>query len=72
MNVRFGSLADILTSSRHVRFTPNSGHSSMQVGCPNSLFGSVELPVPQKEFAVLPIREFRHKPVCTENLIRID
>jgi hypothetical protein len=27
-NVRYGSLADILTSSRHVRFTPDSGHSS--------------------------------------------
>src|SRR5262245_28901025 len=25
-NVRFGSLADILTSSRHVRLTPNNGH----------------------------------------------
>ncbi len=25
--VRFGSLADILTSPRHVRFTPKSGHS---------------------------------------------
>ena len=24
-NVRFGSLADILTSPRHVRFTPNNG-----------------------------------------------
>ena len=31
----------------------------MQVGCPNSLFDSVELPVPQKKFPVLPIREFR-------------
>jgi hypothetical protein len=27
-NVRFGSLADILTSPRHVRFTPNSRHSA--------------------------------------------
>ena len=27
-HVRFGSLADILTSPRHVRFTPKSGHSS--------------------------------------------
>ena len=26
-NVRFGSLADILTSPRHVRFTPKSGHA---------------------------------------------
>ena len=24
-NVRYGSLADILTSPRHVRFTPNNG-----------------------------------------------
>jgi len=24
-DVRYGSLADILTSPRHVRFTPNSG-----------------------------------------------
>jgi hypothetical protein len=35
-NVRYGSLADILTSSRHVRFTPDCGHSSVQVGCPKS------------------------------------
>src|SRR5262249_6054024 len=62
-HVRFGSLADILTSSCNVRFTPNSVHSSTQVGCPNSLFGSVELPVPQKKFPVLPIGEFRHKSV---------
>ena len=33
-NVRFGSLADITARSRHVRFTPDSGHSSVQVGCP--------------------------------------
>jgi hypothetical protein len=26
VNVRFGSLADISTSPRDVRFTPNSGH----------------------------------------------
>ena len=34
-NVRFGSLADILTSPRHVRFTPNNGrraaHPSQQL-----------------------------------------
>jgi hypothetical protein len=30
----------------------------MQVGCPNSLFCSVELPVPQKKFPVLPIGDF--------------
>ena len=33
---RFGSLADITARSRHVRFTPDSGHSSLQVGCPLS------------------------------------
>ena len=36
MNVRFGSLADITARSRHVRFTPNSGHSSVQLECPKS------------------------------------
>ena len=30
-NVRYGSLADIAARSRHVRFTPNSGHSSVQL-----------------------------------------
>ena len=35
-HVRFGSLADITARSRHVRFTPNSGHSSVRVGCPKS------------------------------------
>ena len=35
-NVRFGSLADILTSPRHVRFTPDSGHSSVLLECPLS------------------------------------
>jgi len=35
-NVRFGSLADITVGSRHVRFTPDSGHSSVQVGGPKS------------------------------------
>jgi hypothetical protein len=34
-DVRFGSLADI-TAWRHVRFTPDSGHSSVRVGCPKS------------------------------------
>jgi hypothetical protein len=28
-HVRFGSLADIATRSRHVRFTPDNGHSSV-------------------------------------------
>jgi hypothetical protein len=31
-NVRFGSLADITARSRRVRFTPDSGHSSVRVG----------------------------------------
>jgi hypothetical protein len=35
-NVRFGSLADMTDRSCHVRFTPDSGHSSAQVGCPLS------------------------------------
>src|SRR4029077_1704179 len=35
-DVRYGSLADITARSRHVRFTPYSGHSSAQVGCPKS------------------------------------
>jgi hypothetical protein len=30
LNVRFGSLADILTLSGHVRFTPKSGHSAAE------------------------------------------
>jgi hypothetical protein len=34
VNVRFGSLADIAPLSRHVRFTPDSGHSSVRMGCP--------------------------------------
>jgi hypothetical protein len=33
---RFGSLADIAARSRHVRFAPDSGHLSAQVGCPKS------------------------------------
>jgi hypothetical protein len=33
-NVRFGSLADIGQPIRDVRFTPDSRHSSAQVGCP--------------------------------------
>jgi len=32
----FGSLADITARSRHVCFTPDSGHSSVQVRCPLS------------------------------------
>jgi hypothetical protein len=34
VNVRYGSLADITARSRHVRFTPNNGHSSAQVARP--------------------------------------
>jgi predicted transcriptional regulator len=34
--VRFGSVADITARLRHVRFTPDSGHSSVKVGCPQS------------------------------------
>jgi len=30
-DVRFGSLADIVMSSRDVRFTPNSGHSASRL-----------------------------------------
>ena len=37
-DVRLGSLADIAARSRHVRFTPDSGHSSVQVGCPPGRF----------------------------------
>jgi hypothetical protein len=32
--VRYGSLADITAPSRHVRFTPDNGQPSVQVGCP--------------------------------------
>jgi hypothetical protein len=33
LNIRFGSKADMLTSPRHVRFTPDSRHSSVKVEC---------------------------------------
>ena len=33
-NVRFGSLADICSAKRHVRFTPNSGHVQCNSVCP--------------------------------------
>jgi hypothetical protein len=36
MIVRFGSLADLRSRMRGVRFTPESGHSSERVGCPLS------------------------------------
>jgi hypothetical protein len=35
-HVLYGSLADIKARSRHVRFAPSSGHSSVRVGCPKS------------------------------------
>jgi len=35
-NVRYGSLTEITPRWRHVRFTPDSGHSTVQVGCPKS------------------------------------
>jgi hypothetical protein len=35
-NVRLGSLADIVQRQRHVRFTSDSGRSSVQVECPKS------------------------------------
>jgi hypothetical protein len=31
-NVRFGSKADICSAKGHVRFTPESGHSSVVLG----------------------------------------
>ena len=33
-NVRYGSLAYVVQRPRHVCFTPNSGHWSVQVKCP--------------------------------------
>ena len=33
-NVRFGSKADICSAKRHVRFTPESGHSQCNSVCP--------------------------------------
>jgi hypothetical protein len=33
-DVRFGSKADIRAAKRHVRFTPESGHSQRQYQCP--------------------------------------
>jgi hypothetical protein len=35
-HVRFGSKADIRQYLSDVRFTPNSGHSSVRLGCPLS------------------------------------
>src|SRR6516164_253174 len=32
-NVRFGSIADICSAKRHVRFTPKSGYQLSEVGC---------------------------------------
>jgi hypothetical protein len=36
VNVRFGSLADIASRPRHVRYSPQSGHSSARVARPLS------------------------------------
>ena len=33
-DVRIGSLADIASLPPHVRFTPESGHRWMRLGCP--------------------------------------
>ena len=61
-DVRFGSLADITARSRHVRFTPDSGHSSVQVGCPKSARSGHRCP------AVIPCssrqHKFGHRPSC--------
>jgi hypothetical protein len=38
-NVCSGSLADTMSRWRYVRFTPDSGHSSVQVGFPKSANG---------------------------------
>ena len=35
-NVRFGSKADIASRPRHVRYSPQSGHSSARFACPLS------------------------------------
>jgi hypothetical protein len=35
-NVRFGSLADICSAKRHVRFNPESGHVQCNSECPLS------------------------------------
>jgi hypothetical protein len=34
LEVRFGSKADIASGSRHVRFTPKSGHASVSLDAP--------------------------------------
>ena len=36
LDVRFGSKADICSAKRHVRFTPNNGHSRLRLKCPLS------------------------------------
>ena len=36
LDVRFGSLADICSAIRHVRFTPESGHLQRNGACPLS------------------------------------
>jgi hypothetical protein len=75
-DVRFGSLADIVQRQRHVRFTPDSGHSSVRVGCPKSAisghrgllsilimqFFSTEQPVVCGLDALLPHGQRRKRP----------
>ena len=36
LHVRFGSKTDFDPRPCHFRFTPNSGHSSLQLECPQS------------------------------------
>jgi hypothetical protein len=52
-NVCYGSLADITTRLRHVRFTPDSGHSSERVGCPKSAISGHRFAVGSTREAVL-------------------
>jgi hypothetical protein len=41
LNVRFGSKADISLCNRHVRFTPESGHSRLRLECPLSAIADI-------------------------------
>ena len=64
----FGSLADKTTRSRHVRFTPDSGHSSVRVGCLKSAnSGHQQSPV-QRGYSLDqtgPVWHWRRKPRAT-------
>ena len=59
-NVRFGSLADILTSPRHVRFTPNNGrwaaHPSQHLKRPKGHELECRQACPSQQEALLPAR----------------